>query len=69
MHDQLLLSATRLAQWQHPVASIEALDLDFLYQVMHSVLYWRTTTAIKMASKNGVFLLIFFFMQLWWLLV
>ncbi len=51
MHDQLLLLVAILAQWQHPVASSKALDL--LYWAMHAVLYWRTPTAIKMASKVG----------------
>jgi hypothetical protein len=35
------------------VASSKALDL--LYWAMHAVLYQRTTTAIKMASKVGEF--------------
>jgi hypothetical protein len=42
-----------LAQWWHPVASSEALDL--LYWAMHVVLYRRTTTAIKVARFVGVF--------------
>jgi hypothetical protein len=40
-----------LAQWRHPVASSEVLDL--LHQAMRAVLYRRTTMAIKMASKVG----------------
>jgi hypothetical protein len=42
-----------LAQWRHPVASSEALDL--LHWAMHAVTYWRITMAIKMASFAGVF--------------
>ncbi len=42
-----------LAQWQHPVASSEALDL--LHQEMHLVTYRRIAMAIKMASFAGVF--------------
>jgi hypothetical protein len=51
MRDQLHLSAALLAQWQHPVAFTKALDL--LHWAMHAVLYRRTATAIKMASKDG----------------
>ncbi len=46
--NQLQLLATILAQWRHLVASNKALNL--LYWAMRAVLYWRTTTAIKMAS-------------------
>ncbi len=53
MHDQLLLLAAILTQWRHPVASSEALDL--LNWAMCTVSYWRTATAIKMASKFGAF--------------
>jgi hypothetical protein len=42
-----------LAQWQHPMASSEALDL--FHWAMHVVLYWCITMAIKMASKVGIF--------------
>ncbi len=42
-----------LAQWQHPVASSEALDL--LHQAMHVVTYQRIAIAIKTTSKVGVF--------------
>ncbi len=42
-----------LAQWWHPVASSEALDL--LYWAMRAVLYRRTAAAIKTASFLGVF--------------
>ncbi len=59
MCDQLLLLAAILAQWRHPVASSEALDL--FYQAMHTVLYRRTATAIKMASKVGVFFIVVMF--------
>jgi hypothetical protein len=53
MHDRLQLSAAILAQWQHPVASIKALEL--LHQAMHGVLYRHTAAAIKMARKVGPF--------------
>jgi hypothetical protein len=53
MHDRVLLSAAILAQWQHPVASSEAVDL--LHWLMCAVSYPRTTTAIKTASKVGAF--------------
>ncbi len=53
MCDQSLLLAAILAQWRRPVASSEALDL--FHQAMHTVLYRRTATAIKMASKVGDF--------------
>jgi hypothetical protein len=43
-----------LAQWWRLVASSEALDL--LHQAMCAVLYQCTATAIKMASKVGLFL-------------
>jgi hypothetical protein len=42
-----------LARRQRPVASCEALDL--LHQAMHAVTYRRIAMAIKMASKEGVF--------------
>ncbi len=42
-----------LAQWWHPVASSEALDL--LYRAMRTVLYRRTAAAIDMASFLGQF--------------
>jgi hypothetical protein len=48
-----------LAQWQHPVASTESLDIRHL--VMHAVLYRRTATAIKMASKVGAFFVVLVF--------
>jgi hypothetical protein len=43
-----MLSGIILAQWRHPVASSEALDL--LHWVMCAVTYWRIAMAIKMAS-------------------
>jgi hypothetical protein len=54
-----MLSATMLAQWWHPVASTKALDL--LHQAISAVLYQRTATAIKMASKVGPFFVIVLF--------
>ncbi len=48
----MLLTAI-LAQWQHPAASSEALDL--LHQAICTVLYRRTATAINTASFVGVF--------------
>jgi hypothetical protein len=50
IHDQLLLLASILAQWWHPVDSREALDV--LHRAICMVLYWRTTTAMEMASKG-----------------
>ncbi len=49
MRVRWLLSAAILALWQRLVSSNKALHL--LYQTMRAVLYQRTTTAIKMASK------------------
>jgi hypothetical protein len=49
----LLLLEQILAQWRHPVASSEALDL--LHWAMYVVTYRRIVMAIKMASKVGVF--------------
>ncbi len=48
-----MLSGVILAQWQRPVASIEALDL--LHQAMHAVTYRRIAMAIKMAIFARVF--------------
>jgi hypothetical protein len=42
-----------LAQWQHPVASSEALDL--LHWAMHMVMYQRIAMAIKTATFLGIF--------------
>ena len=41
-----------LAQWQHMVASMVALDL--LYWAMHLALYCLIRMAVKMTSKGGV---------------
>ncbi len=43
-----------LAQWWHPVASSEALDL--LHWAMRAVSHRRITMAIKTAHKVGVFI-------------
>ncbi len=48
-----MLSGIILAQWRHPVASSEALDL--LHWAMHAVTYRHIAMAIKMASFAGVF--------------
>jgi hypothetical protein len=48
-----MLSWFILAQWWHPVASSEALDL--LHCAVHGVTYRRLAMAIKMASKVGAF--------------
>ncbi len=53
MCDRLQLLAAILTQWWHTVASTKA--LDFLHQAMRAVLYRRTATVIKMASKVGPF--------------
>ncbi len=45
-----------LAQWRHPVASSEALDL--LHWAICAVTYRRIAMAIKMACFLGVYLLI-----------
>jgi hypothetical protein len=55
------LSDQRLTQWQHPVASVEALDL--LYWAMRAVSYWCTAMTIKMASKYGAFYVVFFLIE------
>ncbi len=52
-HVPFMLLGIILAQWWHPVASSEALDL--LYWVMHAVTYWRIAMAIKTSSKVGLF--------------
>jgi hypothetical protein len=52
-HVPFMLSATILAQWRHPVASSEALDL--LHWAICVVLYRRTSAAIEMASKTDPF--------------
>jgi hypothetical protein len=52
-HVPFMLSDIILAQWGHPVASSEALDL--LHQAMCAVMYRRIAMAIKMAIFWGVF--------------
>jgi hypothetical protein len=52
-HDPIMLSGIILAQWQHPVASSETLDL--LHQAMPAVMYRGIAMAIKTASFAGVF--------------
>ncbi len=52
-HVQFMLSDIKLAQWRHPVASSEALDL--LHRAMHAVMYRRIAMAIKTATFLGVF--------------
>ncbi len=52
----LLLLEQIPAQWRHPVASSEALDL--LCRVMYTVSYCCIAVAIKVASKVGVFFII-----------
>jgi hypothetical protein len=49
----MMLLGIILAQWWHPVASSEAMDL--LHWGMHAVRYQRIAMAIKMASFVGVF--------------
>jgi hypothetical protein len=51
-----MLSDIILAQWWHPVASREALDL--LHWAMCVVTYRRIAMAINMARKVGVFLIV-----------
>jgi hypothetical protein len=48
-----MLLDIKLARWQRPVASSEALDL--LHWAMHTVTYRRIAMAIKMASFVGIF--------------
>jgi hypothetical protein len=52
-HVQCMLLGILLAQWRHPVASSEALDL--LHWAMCVVTYRHIAMAIKMASFVGVF--------------
>ena len=59
LRDQLLLSATILARWRRPVASVVALDP--LHRAMCTVLYRRTATASETAGKYGAFS--FFFLN------
>ncbi len=44
-------TAQTLAQWWHPVASSEALDLDVLHREMHPALHQRIPMVIKIASN------------------
>jgi hypothetical protein len=52
-HVQFMLLDIIVAQWQHPVASCEALDL--LHRAMHAVTYRRIAMAINTATFLGVF--------------
>jgi hypothetical protein len=52
-HVQFMLLDIILAQWWHPVASSEAMDL--LHWAMHAVTYWRIAMAIKTATFLAVF--------------
>ena len=52
-HVRFMLSDIILAQWRHPVASSEALDL--LHWAMRAVTYRRIAMAIKTATFLGVF--------------
>jgi hypothetical protein len=52
-HVQFILLDIILTQWQHLVASSEALNL--LHWEIHAVTYQRITMAIKMACFLGVF--------------
>jgi hypothetical protein len=52
-HVGFMLSDIILAQWQHPVASSEALDL--LHWEMRAVTYRHIAMAIKTATFLGVF--------------
>jgi hypothetical protein len=52
-HVPFMLLTAILAQWRHPVASSEALDL--LHWAICAVLYRHTATAIKTAIFVGVF--------------
>jgi hypothetical protein len=50
-----------LAQWWHPVASIESLDIR--HRAKRAVSYRRTATAIEMASKVGAFFVVVVFIE------
>ncbi len=52
-----MLSELILTRWRHPVASVKTLNL--LYRAMRAVAYWRIAMAIGMASKVGVFFIVF----------
>jgi hypothetical protein len=47
-------TAQALAQWRHPVALSEAMDV--LYEVMHPKLYCCIAMAIEIASDSASFL-------------
>jgi hypothetical protein len=49
-------TAQALAQWRHPVALSEALDV--LYQAMRPVLYRRIRMAIEIASDSPAFFVV-----------
>jgi hypothetical protein len=51
-------TAKALDQWQHPVASSEALDV--LHWVMHPVSYRRIRMAIEIASNLRAFFVVVF---------
>ncbi len=53
IHIQFTLSDIILAQWRHPVASSEALDL--FHRAMRADTYRRIAMAIKTATFLGVF--------------
>jgi hypothetical protein len=59
--DRNTLSEQILAQRRRPVASIESLDI--CHRAMRAVLYRRTATAIKMASKVGAFFVVVVFIE------
>ncbi len=50
------ITAQALAQWQHPVASSE--DLDVLHWAMHPALHCRICMVIEVASNLPVFFVI-----------
>jgi hypothetical protein len=52
-HVQMMLLEQMLAQWWHPVASSEALDL--LHRAMRAALYFSIALVIKTASFVRVF--------------
>jgi hypothetical protein len=55
-HVRFMLSDIILAQWRHPVASCEALDL--LHWMMHAVTYRHIAMAIKTPTFLGVLLIV-----------
>jgi hypothetical protein len=48
--------AQALAQWQHPVASSEALGV--LHQAVHPALHHRIRMVIKVASNSPAFFVV-----------